>query len=388
MCNDTNKNIFESKPDVYLDGGPRRIGSAGLPDGNYYVKVTDPSGAVLLGSMTAAQFLAAPVVVEAGSFKVCYQLLAIVTQPDGTTVGYLDTPNNGLEYKVWVSQDPTFPEYKSKTDNFKVKNLIDPPPPPVGKLTVVKFYDANANGVLDLGESEIVGWKVNITPLLPNTGDQFTPYTALLPVPGSYTAFEYMPLETNWYQTKPQLPTTTLTANFPSSTVNDPVTLYFGNVCTGPGGGKTLGFWSNKNGQALFGADDLAAMVALNLRNADGSNFNPASYAEFRSWILSATATNMSYMLSAQLAAMKLNVFNGLVNGASLLYSPGATSANSFGFASVNALIAEANATLATDGLVTSGNALRSYQEALKNALDNGNNNRNFVQATACVFTF
>ena len=93
-------------------------------------------------------------------------------------------------------------------------------------------------------------------------------------------------------------------------------------------------------------------------------------------------------MLSAQLAAMKLNVFNGLVNGASLLYAPGATSANSFGFASANVLIAVADATLATDGLVTSGNVFRSYQEALKNALDNGNNNQNFVQATACGFTF
>ena len=30
----------------------------------------------------------------------------------------------------------------------------------------------------------------------------------------------------------------------------------------------------------------------------------------------------------------------------------------------------------------------RSYQEALKNALDAANNNRTFVQATPCVFTF
>ena len=48
--------------------------------------------------------------------------------------------------------------------------------------------------------------------------------------------------------------------------------LNFGNVCIGAGGGHTLGFWSNKNGQALFGTDDLAAMVGgLNLRNANGS---------------------------------------------------------------------------------------------------------------------
>ena len=93
-------------------------------------------------------------------------------------------------------------------------------------------------------------------------------------------------------------------------------------------------------------------------------------------------------MLSAQLAAMKLNVFNGSVNGGSLLYAPGTISANAFGFANVNALMTEANASLGTDGLVTAGNAVRGYQEALKNALDNGNNNKNFVQATACAFTY
>ena len=38
--------------------------------------------------------------------------------------------------------------------------------------------------------------------------------------------------------------------------------LNFGNVCVGAGGGRTLGFWSNKNGKALFGAGDLALMVS------------------------------------------------------------------------------------------------------------------------------
>jgi hypothetical protein len=40
----------------------------------------------------------------------------------------------------------------------------------------------------------------------------------------------------------------------------------FGNVCLMPGtGGKTLGFWSNKNGQALITSSDVTALNALNL---------------------------------------------------------------------------------------------------------------------------
>jgi hypothetical protein len=150
--------------------------------------------------------------------------------------------------------------------------------------------------------------------------------------------------------------------------------LYFGNVCTGAAGGLTLGFWSNKNGQKLFGSDDLALM-------ANGSDFDPASYTAFRNWLLNAKATNMAYMLSAQLAAMELNVLNGKVSGGSLVYAPGATGANSSGFISITNLMAEANTELGLHGLTKSGSPYRAYQEALKTALDRANNNLNFVQS-------
>ena len=45
-----NLNIYGSKLDVYLDGGPAHPGAASLPDGCYYVQVTDPSGALVLGT--------------------------------------------------------------------------------------------------------------------------------------------------------------------------------------------------------------------------------------------------------------------------------------------------------------------------------------------------
>ena len=65
-------------------------------------------------------------------------------------------------------------------------------------------------------------------------------------------------------------------------------------------------------------------------------------------------------------------------------YAPGTTSANALGFASVNAVMTEANTELGLHADTTSGSALdafRSYQEALKNALDRANNNLNFLQA-------
>ena len=176
---------------------------------------------------------------------------------------------------------------------------------------------------------------------------------------------------------------TTATSNHVTIDDGDNMTKEFGNVCLGAGGGLTLGFWSNKNGQALVGPTDLAMLVALNLRNANGTDFNPATYAQLKTWLLNGTAVNMAYMLSVQLAAMELNVFNGKVSGGALIYG-GPT----LGFVTINALMTAADAELALHGSTPAGSAFRSYQEALKNALDGANNNLNFVQATACPFSF
>ena len=46
-----NANIYTNAYDVYLDGGPgpnAPPGAAGLPEGDYYFQVTDPSGKKLL----------------------------------------------------------------------------------------------------------------------------------------------------------------------------------------------------------------------------------------------------------------------------------------------------------------------------------------------------
>jgi len=379
LCDGTNVNIFGSKDDVYLDGGPAHAGAAGLPDGYYYVKVTEPNG-TLLGYSTSAI-----VQVYRGEFVTCYQLSAILVKASDGNTGYDDTSNPGGEYKVWVSMDPNFLEDASKTDNFKVKSGGGGGggENEEATLNVIKFYDANANGENDDNQL-ITGWKVRIQDNIEYI--RYTPITIIVD-PDEYTVTEYAPLETNWVPTT-ENPVLITLANGDNKTVE------FGNVCLGPGGGKTLGFWSNKNGQALIKSDDLEMLRGLNLVNSVGNNFDPTTNSQVRTWLLSANATNMAYMLSAQLAAMALNVHNGLVSGNALVYAPGLlpfapiTGLNSLGFISIANLMTAANIELGTHHTAYSSDSWRSYQEALKNVLDSANNNYNFVQSQPCPFTF
>jgi hypothetical protein len=399
VCDGTNVNIFTAKSAVYLDGGPAHTGAAGLPDGTYYVKVTEPNG-TLLGTSVGSS-VEKPVTVSGGEFAQCYQLQAILIKASGLpgqVAGYDTTTNGGGEYKVWISQAIDFAGADSKTDNFKVKGseecLGGECGPILHAIGGIKFYDLNANGVYDAGDTPIAGWVIKVDATLPDattvtsylTTDVNGVWMDAFPAGTTYKACELYPLETNWIQTYP------VATCWEGTTGNIDISgLDFGNVCLGAGGGLTLGFWSNKNGQALVGADDLALLVGLNLRNANGSAFDPATYASLRTWLLNGTAINMAYMLSVQLAAMELNVLNGNVVGTALIFAPGTTSANALGFASVNAVMAEANTELGLHADTTSGgaqDAFRAYQQALKNALDAANNNLNFVSAEPCPHTF
>jgi len=179
----------------------------------------------------------------------------------------------------------------------------------------------------------------------------------------------------------------------------------FGNVALTAGtGALALGFWSNKNGQAIFNAGtgsltingttytnitDLQLTDVLNLVQADartglnGVQWDPASYAAFRSWLLSATAKDMAYMLSAQLVTTELDVFNNYVkagayidvaavSGVSLsILTTGVTingttyalAVDSAGFASIQSIMDAANAVLgagSTADNTVSGSAERA----------------------------
>ena len=382
-----NHNIYDSKDAVYLNGGPSRPGAAGLPDGEYYVQVTEPNGTVLgtsLGSVDET-----PVAVSGGEFVQLYQLSAILLRASDSTQGYDDTTNPGGEYKVWVSTVPTFEQNSSKTDNFKVKPRDgggDEDPAPI--VHVKKYYDANANGAWDSGEAAIEGWKVDVQGAGGYTDVVYTTWTATVEA-GDWSFTEATPVETNW------LHTSALTVNLTLAN-GDEKDVTFGNLCLGAGGGLTLGFWSNKNGQKLVGSDDLSMLRGLNLSSANGAAFDPSSAGAVRTWLLNGNAVNMSYMLSVQLSAMALNVHNGGVDGSAIVYAPGVGTSGHADvdgdgtpdFCSICDLMAAADAELASHPTAWDGDAWRSYQEALKNALDAGNNNRNFVQSSAGAFSF
>ncbi len=268
-----------------------------------------------------------------------------------------------------------------------------------------KFYDANANGIDD-NELGIANWQIDLSgtainnnPVSESTNTNgsgefwFMDLLPSLPNSNSYLVQEIIPPNSTWVATTP---TSVNQAVVEGQVVTG---IKFGNLCLGAGGGKTLGFWSNKNGQTQMNdggtmVPELALLSGLNLRNAAGAHFNPATYSSFRTWLLGASATNMSYMLSAQLAAMKLNVEAGFVTGSSLVYAPGLlpfapiTGLSGTGFISINNLMTAANTELGLHGTVLAGSPYRSYQEALKNALDQANNNLNFVQSTPCPVVY
>lgn len=258
---------------------------------------------------------------------------------------------------------------------------------PHGTLCIYKFYDANANGKKDASEQYIYGWLVEVTSNSVDI-DAYTTAKLHLP-PDQYNVFEGIPLEGNWLATTP----TEFVVNLGA---NQRKRVCFGNVCLGPGGGLTLGFWSNKNGQALEDDADFTALTALHLRNGDGSDRDFTSSlennkADLHDWLLDANAVNMSNMLSAQLAAMVLNVNHGFVDGGSLVHTDGCgnTGVNDE-FISINDLISAAEAALAADpdGQALAGDPNRDLQECLKDALDDANNNLNFVQSEPCDFSF
>lgn len=252
---------YESKEDVYLDGGPgpnAPASAAGLPEGDYYFQVTDPSGKDLLSSdhiscrgvhvngdgvidivypgtnyvKVQGKWAAQPCQHNEGIDIDHSELGAITIQ----LFPYDDTPNPGGVYKVWMTPVGHFagstaapvigskgkfnvngenwqpanvhgfiPSW-SKTDNYKVKKRGKPFDPPF--LTIFKFHDRNANGVLDTGEEGIPGWSMDVTDTLNITTTVFTQAdgftnSILTAEAGVYTVVEETPAGT--LQTRSEL---------------------------------------------------------------------------------------------------------------------------------------------------------------------------------------
>jgi hypothetical protein len=313
-----------------------------------------------------------------------------------------------------------------------------------------KFYDANVNGSDDDGQ---VVAGIHIT-LVVQSGTFAGTYTKSTDAngnvcfgdldgdgysdlgPGTYTLNEVLPNGgMQWIQTA-GIGGYTITAGGTGVQSGGTSNNSFGDVCLGGNNGvKTLGFWSNNNGKAILQANDSFSVATnwrkqlnlLNLRNANGTDFDVSNmsaarngndsfanaYAAFRTWLLGATATNMAYMLSAQLVTMKFNTLYLGLNASTMLYvgtgsaintwannsqgsaldanlTSGATTfglvgPNSLGFISVSNLMSDANTMLLNYYSATAQNAARQYEEALKILLDGANNNLLiFAEPTPC----
>ena len=196
---EVNFNIYQAKEDVYLDGGPGPGApqhAAGLDDGTYVFQVTDPSGKTLLSTDPAGcrRFqVTAGVISSVAPSGACAHVTGFDVDPGAVTVQlmpYLDTPNNGGEYKVWATrvedylcnEDWTivdcggtgsvrhgFVPRHSKTDNYKVKGTIR-------EIDARFFPDYNGNGIRDFEEPWIDGLSVTWTDTLGGSNKKWSYY--------------------------------------------------------------------------------------------------------------------------------------------------------------------------------------------------------------------
>ncbi len=268
-----------------------------------------------------------------------------------------------------VSSDAEDPNPENNSDTWSV-DLI-------AKICGYKFYDANANGVWDAGEPTVSGFKIELYEdgnLLATTftaGDGSYCFDMLNA--GTYTVTEVLP-SGGWINTTPL----SITINLLSGEVSEDNN--FGNLCLVQGyGGRTLGFWANA-GNGLITDEDIAYLNSLNLFKPNGWIYPPfENKAQIRNYLLSASARNMWWMLSAQLIAAILNVRHGFLDGSTLVcVDPPACST----FMTINDIINGAISALGPD-------TPRSVQEYWKNLLDMLNNNQlPFVSTEPCPVVY
>ncbi len=384
-CDGTNVNIFTDRKDVYLDGGPRHPGAAGLPDGFYYVQVTEPNGTLLGSSLFCAD--QTPVEVVGGVFVTCYKLWDILGKASHHSQrGYDATSNNGGEYKVWVSKNSAFPNSESKTDNFKVQVMHGPHEPPAQtEFRAIKFYDLDQNGVQGdpATEPPIANWHIELR----RASDNALIACALTDGGGEVqflvdqNGTQYVVVE---IMVDPYINTTPTSVQVTAN--QDVVVVAFGNVALErrSGLGRTKGFWHNENGAAVLAGCDPAWRNLLNdfcLVWPDGTEFTVPggsfsdAFAAFSNWIVGTGAEgNMAYILSTQLAATALNVECGFMSdfaGVFVEWNGSKIDIHDL-FDQASDLICDFPLTLGSDAGVA---AARASQELLKSFFDGINNN-------------
>lgn len=136
-----NENHYSDCRLVYLNGGPKG-GGPGLPPGDYYFMVTDPSGKTMLSSDSISQRMVT--VGASGEFETYRGSHDTGTDVDDGSLTvqlwpFAETPNPGGVYKAWLTPVNQYSPGEgvhgfihrwTKTDNFKCERAAPPPPPP------------------------------------------------------------------------------------------------------------------------------------------------------------------------------------------------------------------------------------------------------------------
>jgi hypothetical protein len=232
------------------------------------------------------------------------------------------------------------------------------------------FLDANRDGDRDAGENGLAGWQVRLvtgsTSVLATT-DQNGHYVFADVTAASYTV--ELVLSPGYIATT--------AGQFAIEVCS------CGNVAVGDFGvapqmmnceGHTIGFWRNRNGLALVQQHNiLATLPALYLRNLCGQHVSPGTLSAWRCYLQNANSWNMAYMLSAQLAAMHCNVMAGFVDPNCMIHDC------HLGNITIGELMQRSILSLMAHGYTPVCSPWRNEQARLKTALDNANNNRNWL---------
>ena len=406
-----NVNQYPTKADVYLSGGPgpnAPCTAAGMDDGVYVYQITNPSGTVLLSSddISHREFtVSGGVIVSANDHPTVASLCSSV----GVQMApFDDSPNNGGVYKAWVTRKSdyiangnTFAPGSTKTDNFQVE--VPSVTPETADVNVYKFYDANGNGAWDPDEVPLFGWAMTLANdagvlgvQLTQSPDGITTFTGLDAAANPYSVTEGTAGGT-WHQSA------SIVNGVPTGSPTNPVTglqltagetseVIFGNYCTCKSGDRAPTWWTTSSGSTKLNdggtmTPEFKLLNGLHLRNPNGGNFfldtanvpQATNFAALTSWIAGANDTNMAYLLSVHLAALRLAIEAGYVHRTNFFPAYGGTIAD---------LWADADAALAADGNTPLGDTNRALQEALKDYLVQLEGNINVIRDKPCKYGF
>jgi len=210
---------YDSKCDVYLDGGPgpnAPVSAAGLPAGDYYFQVTDPSGKKLLSTDPVSN---RRITVNSSGVISNYVGLGGPPHPTGTDADhymdgaitvrlanttcptdFLDTPNNGGVYKAWVTPVEAFVGNPANVEGVDGHGIFHGFLPAASKTDNFKVGDKAATFCLTIWKFKpslslpLPGWEMTVTDDLGVSNTYYTGSNGSVEIcgltPGAFTVTE------------------------------------------------------------------------------------------------------------------------------------------------------------------------------------------------------